>query len=676
MSQPTGVTRCCPGCGADNPPYATFCHDCGEPLTAAAGAAHPGTAARERVRARRWEVWIGVALVLVVLSYAVFDWWHREEQARQYHAGDAAVAARHWDAAVTAFSALGTYRDAPRHAANATAQVQARDRAYQTGLTAAEHANWITAYQAFSQTLAIEPDYRDTPTRFAAAAQAIPHAALAGTIYRRVSGGPPGLYLWRATGGDERLPGSDEHSLVRSYGTTAGPLVYDAPIPGATPAPAAPFADDIYNIPPLTADRQLLLVDTTAIEAGTPITPTVLPAALARAGLLLAGAGVLWSPAGNSAPPMFVPGYVEGTVVDKAYVYDLASGEGRDLTYPGAEGYILLDIGSATARPRWVQGDYRQAHHPPYQTTLYVFGDSEVRLQPVAQVAGVVYGAQLSPDGNYLVYKVISGEDGQPGTHLDLNLIDLRNPAHPVRTIVSAMLSAGESSATLQSQIVPGTGALRVLIRHVYTADGAVGRVQLDLWSLADGTTRLLWEGPFGRLRAGQGYTGEAYWLAPDGQSLTLTVPEGDGTAHLLWQWLDSSAPARELALPRDNGNTVQWWQPIFPGALLPGPYLFYYLVDRHSVDGNGEDTLIYGVAAQDPTQPPALLYEYTAATGGATGLALLPSQVVAFSAADQSIQLGTLDGSLKLPALPGIDLILPRTTTWLYPSVLYPWGY
>ena len=672
MTSSAAPPRSCPACGAANPLYATFCHECGEPLAAPTTGAGAGAPAADRGRGPRWELWLGLALVVGVLGVALLDWGQRETQARQYRQGEQAVAVRHWDAARAAFGGLGGYRDAAKRRDEAAAQAQARDRAYQAGLAAVMLNDPIAAYQAFSQTLAIEPDYRDAPVRFAVARQELPHAILAETVYRRVSDGPPGLYLARSTGGDLRLPGSDERSTMRSSGPADGPLVYDGPIPGVTPVPF-PVAPDsnFYNVGQLTADRQLLLVDSAALRAGTPVTPTVLPAALGTGGFLLANDQVVWSPAGYTAPPRFGLGYVQGSVVDQAYYYDLTTGQGGNLTYPGTEGYVTLDLGQAGSQQHWVLGDYRAARRAPYQTTLTLLGDSGARPQPVVQVAGIVFEAHLSADGNYLLYKMSTGDTGQPDLRLNLVLVDLRDPAYPARTIESLPLGPSDTLGSLQAQFVPGSGAPRILIRRLLTAAGQ-HQTQLDLWSLSEGTARRLWETPRALPYSAQGLRAEIYWLAPDGQSVTITVPDGRGNADLFWQPLDPTRPAVRLGLP---GGEADWWQPIFPGTVPPSDYLFYYLVQRSS-EANGAETLVYGVAAQDPARPPALLFTLSPGGDFPTSLTLLPSGLFALQGGGAAVQVRTPDGAVRLPALPGIDQIMPRPDSPLYPTALFPRNY
>jgi hypothetical protein len=319
-----------------------------------------------------------------------------------------------------------------------------------------------------------------------------------------------------------------------------------------------------------------------------------------------------------------------------------------------------------------VLGDYRAARRAPYQTTLYLLGDRGAHLQPVVQVAGIVFEAHLSPDGNYLLYQMSNGDVGQPDLRLDLALVDLRDPARTPRIVESVPLGPPGTLAALQAQFVPGAGPPRLLIRRVVSGVPGPGRIQLDLWSLRDGSARRIREIAQPAAYSARGLRTEIYWLAPDGQSMTITVPDGKGNADLWWQPFDPTRPATRLGFP---GGEADWWQPVFPGTRPPGDYLAYYVVE-HSTGPPAAETLVYGVSAQDPIQPPTLLYRLSAGGDLPPGLTFLPSGLIALGGGGAPLQVRSLDGAVRLPALPGIDQILPRAATPVYPTALYPRDY
>jgi hypothetical protein len=54
----------------------------------------------------------------------------------------------------------------------------------------------------------------------------------------------------------------------------------------------------------------------------------------------------------------------------------------------------------------------------------------------------------------------------------------------------------------------------------------------------------------------------------------------------------------------------------------------------------------------------------------------ILPSGLFALQSGGAAVQVRTPDGALRLPALPGIDQIVPRSDTPVYPTALYPRNY
>src|SRR6476469_3135596 len=92
------VPRACPACGAPNAAHATFCLECGEPLATSRNPSPSGGYASAIRNPHSWlrrrEVVVGLALVLLVLGYATWDWRHAEDQAQGYSAGTRAATAQ------------------------------------------------------------------------------------------------------------------------------------------------------------------------------------------------------------------------------------------------------------------------------------------------------------------------------------------------------------------------------------------------------------------------------------------------------------------------------------------------------------------------------------------------------------------------------------------------------
>jgi hypothetical protein len=70
------------------------------------------------------------------------------------------------------------------------------------------------------------------------------------------------------------------------------------------------------------------------------------------------------------------------------------------------------------------------------------------------------------------------------------------------------------------------------------------------------------------------------------------------------------------------------------------------------------------------------LLYASRAGADPSASISLLPSRLLLVQRAGHTLELRTPDGSLQLPALPGVDLITPIPSRPLDSLMLYPWSY
>jgi hypothetical protein len=188
----------------------------------------PGPAHRESRR----EWLIGMLLVVAICGFGGWQWWEQQTRLTAYQAGGRAAAARDWDAARAAYSAAGSYANAPALAADAAHQVAERDRLYgavERGLATGDAAGALLAAR---QAAAIAPRYRDLPGLQQAAEQQVYAAALSGTIALRATAAPPGLYHYGAAGW-EPITGSDAASRVHGLCTDGG-VLFDGPGTGAS----------------------------------------------------------------------------------------------------------------------------------------------------------------------------------------------------------------------------------------------------------------------------------------------------------------------------------------------------------------------------------------------------------------------------------------------------------
>jgi hypothetical protein len=187
----------------------------------------------------RWELVLGLLLVLAVTGFASWQWWDQQTRLTHYREGARAMAALDWTAARRAFTAAAGYADADARAADAAGLESARSAAYTAALKADAARQWTDLVAPVARLRTLGPHYRDTPRLQAAVEQHVYLPTLSDTVVLRPDATPPGLYTYNA-GGWRALPGSDRTSTVLVT-CPVGALVYDAawrgPEPAPTPAP-------------------------------------------------------------------------------------------------------------------------------------------------------------------------------------------------------------------------------------------------------------------------------------------------------------------------------------------------------------------------------------------------------------------------------------------------------
>ncbi len=640
-------TRRCPTCGTANKAFATFCYECGEPLDEElleGGAVPAGSTPRQF---RRWEVVAALTLIVGVLGFALVDWGQREAQAQVYRTGIAAISAQHWDAAAAAFGGLGTYRDAAQRRDEAAKAILIRDTTYIAGNEAAAAHDWITAYKALSQTVAIEPGYRNTQALYDTAVREAPLQALANTIVRRVSGGPPGLYLRRADGSEWRLAGSDAQSVVWTADARTGRILYDSPNPPGTPLVPPVGAPPGYSmIRQLPAGRRLQVAD-----GGQPdLPPVVLPPQFGGGGYVLLGAQGVWSLdlglIGVSQGWQYAQPTV-GMLLNGMNYYEFASGVVSASTLAGSDTFLLhLD----PTGQQLLLGQYDPAGVTEPHTRLYRLTDSTATL--IGTIDGVVEEAELDPTGKALLYSVNIRNTLTQDRRVALIWQDLSQPETAARLILTKPFLGQPAQTDLPvGWLVTGTPP-RVLVRLSTTAE-----TSLILHDVLQGTDTTVWE-PSGQANLSH------YWLAPDGK--TLFVEErstgDDKTSTLVVQPLDPVAPPTRLAMPVKDATSY----PIVLDALKSGTRVVVRVLYQPQQNNDGPvqtyDEGLYSIALNSGrsvavslgTQPIAIT---DILQGVAPQLPVLPSGVSGYRCSS-GFRLRTLDGQATLPLVPGLNAI------------------
>ena len=177
----------------------------------------------------RWESLAGLALLVLVVGFALFTWISSALQDNAYSEGIAAAERKDWDVAVSRLSEAGDHPSAIARLAEARGTRDERDRLYQYGAQALERRSWQEAAHSLRGVLEIQPGYRDSAELLARAELEVANAGTAGIVYLVGRGPQSGLYLLGDTGERHYLPGSDGISQVRAISPQGDALAYDSP---------------------------------------------------------------------------------------------------------------------------------------------------------------------------------------------------------------------------------------------------------------------------------------------------------------------------------------------------------------------------------------------------------------------------------------------------------------
>jgi hypothetical protein len=361
---------------------------------------------------RRFDVLLGLLLLVGVAGWAGWNWWQEQEAASNYQAGERYAAAHDWEAARASFLAAGDFPQASARAIDASKQISDRDATYAAALAERDAGNWAGSLRDFRQVQAVEPGFRDSVALERQVEEQVYSQALSGTVALRSpdppGAGQPGLYLYLA-GGWKYLPGSDLSSQVRSNSSYPC-LVYD------TPSSSGPDRGSASS--------------PTAISAGSPGDPfALLQGRLGAASGRRALTAVQYGDKTLSARPLAfdLREFARFTCDDSGVTgesYAASSENLLDIRLAYTRGiqfhsraYQAYDSQTVTPMPslgpawailtddsrqRLVVGDFTGALGNSRKTTLYV-SDSKGDLSPVAERPAVVQAAWLSPDGRFLV---------------------------------------------------------------------------------------------------------------------------------------------------------------------------------------------------------------------------------------------------------------------------------
>src|SRR5438105_3014601 len=190
---------------------------------------------------------IGMLLVIGVLGWGGWQWWHEQRVQDNYRLAQQAAARQDWDAALGYYATASGYKDADTRGAEAAKLVAERNRQYDIAVSASKTGDWEAYLRATQAVSRVQPDYKDIKTRNATLEAQVYKAAVYGSIARRTGIDHPGLY-YRDLNCWVWLKGSDQFSSVLGAESgTKGYAVYDVPGPGWTPTRQSPSQDNSYR---------------------------------------------------------------------------------------------------------------------------------------------------------------------------------------------------------------------------------------------------------------------------------------------------------------------------------------------------------------------------------------------------------------------------------------------
>lgn len=387
----------------------------------------PSTRARS-VRAR--EVVLGVLLLVGVLGWAGWQWWHGESLRRNYELGSQAVIAHRWEDARALFDAARGYRDADTRAEEAEKQIEERNKHYDLAVVHAKAGEWVVALQAAQEATAIQPDYKDLSALKAQAESHVYRQALSGTVALRL-GDDPGLY-YRNADSWVRLENSDQWSDIRGS-STDGTYLYDVPSPGwvsqptSVPVQGQPSGSRTGSLE--LAGRRLVAASFKDSSSPTFETLSLDPA---RYDYYIGGEAGVW---GLRTPPYTdrYPGlplvgcFSLCEITYEAHGSSLTStvsiAPNMAVTYYGPQGNHLL-IAEFDPQPR-NEG-----------MSLYLTGPDGSNPQMVYTTTGAIQNALFSPNERYVLVVMIERLEGTSGK-MAVVLLDLESGAGP-RTLIES----------------------------------------------------------------------------------------------------------------------------------------------------------------------------------------------------------------------------------------------
>jgi hypothetical protein len=242
----------CPYCRARNMAGAGFCIECGEPLDGLragdawagedgdSGAVAPPWSWRER----RLELVLGLALLMAVVGFALFNYLGQEAQAGKYRSGVAALERGDLESAVTDLQAAGDYLDSGKRVAEARERIRERGILYRLGSEAFASGRMWQAARVLAQLDAQSPGFVNTSAMLTEARRDV------GVIAYRLgpwADGDGALYVAHSDGRDaQRVPDTNRLTKPEALSTDGKWLLYSDVERSGYNVPSGPGARTVY----------------------------------------------------------------------------------------------------------------------------------------------------------------------------------------------------------------------------------------------------------------------------------------------------------------------------------------------------------------------------------------------------------------------------------------------
>lgn len=343
------------------------------------------------------ELLLGLLLVVGVLGWSGWQWWHQQAIQTHYRIAQDAVSHLDLDTALVQFRAAAEYRDAASRATDLAKQITQRNTQYDVARAALQSQKWAEALKAIKAVEEVHPRYKNINTLRIEVERQVYRGSVAGSIALRDRGPQPGLY-YRSSASWVWLQDSDRYSTILGSGVE-GRLIYDVPgpgwQPGARPTPQPDYMADRPGSPELQG-RQLMLA---TIENDNV---TAIPIALdpAEYDFYSYGAQGVWALRYHDRSAQVQSG---GMLTDISAYYDIDyqaydNTVTRTVHLPGP-GWFFTDL-SADGKHALVAET-----NDGKSNSIYLSGPEGFDRTLVYTTSGSIIEALVSPDGKYVLVR-------------------------------------------------------------------------------------------------------------------------------------------------------------------------------------------------------------------------------------------------------------------------------